>query len=366
MRHFELNDVPVYSIFSLTMSLTASHSSLAQVCMAFTLNVQRAFSIIRCPMNFVEGIEVYLSKLKDIALHLEHHNDKLTPEQIESIKNRFKTFSPETLNVIDSTHSEISAWIFEKLRTLEPFDKLPLDINNFLNYATHDVVLQNEGAAKGQVASFGRQVVMFLLKSNTMQQWLYNQLLSGLVQIWTAFEVLASDSLKTILNEYPKPFGMRVAGEQQIQIKKLMDEYGGNISKCLGDLLGNKRASFSELSSLFYQAFDKNLKKNDRDIEIHSILENPKLYRLNKIRNLIVHQGGIVDDDFRNDRLLACFTIGSDGRIDFTPAEYGELVIEPIVMGIKLIERLTTILKTQDAIQDNKLKNKAEMEAGGS
>jgi hypothetical protein len=330
MRHFEINDVPVYPILSLTMSLTSSHPSLSKVCTAFTLNVQRAYSIIRCPMNFVEGIEVYLSKLKDITLHLEHHKDKLTPEQIEKFKNRFKTISPETLNEIDSTHSEINAWIFEKLRTLEPFDRLQVDTNSILNYATHFAVLQNEGATKGKVASFGRQIVMFLLKSNTMQQWLYNQLHSGLVQIWTAFEVLASDSLKTILNDYPKPFGMRVAGEQQIQIKKLMDEYDGDISNGLGDLLGNKRASFSDLSSLYYQAFDKNQKKNDMDSEIHAILENHKLYRLNKIRNLIVHQGGVVDDVFRSDRLLADYTIGSDGRIDFTPAEYGELLIEPI------------------------------------
>lgn len=120
---------------------------------------------------------------------------------------------------------------------------------------------------------------------------------------WTAFEVLATDLWVAALNDMPNPLASKFAAtkqekgqEKSLTIAK-MASYGNrdfDLSKLMGNILRDNKADFTSLRSTqfaYEKAFDCKVSAFDSD----------DLKLLELLRNLILHNAGIVDEKFIED-----------------------------------------------------------------
>jgi len=129
------------------------------------------------------------------------------------------------------------------------------------------------------------------------KSFLYSSIVTG---AWTMFEALSVDLWRLVLNKYPNPFAATFARapDQKGQSKQIavttMSEYANdfNLSAMMGDIfIAEQKADFRSLESTkwtYRRAFDCPF----------SMFDDPQLRLLELVRNLSVHNGGIVDQKF--------------------------------------------------------------------
>jgi hypothetical protein len=123
------------------------------------------------------------------------------------------------------------------------------------------------------------------------------------INAWTTFEATATDLWIAAVNARPTKLGGNVAGSKDrgpagiepgksVPFDQLMRR-GFDISKHVGDILADRFTftNFSELKRAYDAAFGKGS-------SISNIVNDPKLHLASQIRHVLVHRGGIVDDDF--------------------------------------------------------------------
>ena len=130
-----------------------------------------------------------------------------------------------------------------------------------------------------------------------------------LVQIWTAFEVLAQELWENVINEHPHhlagldgksgpvtmPPSKKDAGKQ-VSLNVLR-ENGYDLSHAMGTVLKEKFnfTVLDEVRRAYISAF-----ASDRD-EIERIISDKSLDALAAMRHMIVHRAGVIDKDFMDD-----------------------------------------------------------------
>jgi len=119
---------------------------------------------------------------------------------------------------------------------------------------------------------------------------------------WTAFECLAGDLWVGALNENPRPLAQMAittlsrdddeVNPKQISVG-LAAKYGFDLRHCLGSIL-KSRFDFTSVSGIrkAYKVFGE-------DAYLNETLESPTLLKLEITRHLIVHRGGVVDEEYR-------------------------------------------------------------------
>ena len=140
---------------------------------------------------------------------------------------------------------------------------------------------------------------------------------SLVILVYTAFEGLCCDLWKTVVNSRPKTLAKyalesrldQKKGKQNQQESMLpyseISAYDFNISAAMGTILierGNmKFDSFFDIQDAYLRTFrlkeDRKLRPSNRLTQLFSSAERD-IRSLEKIRNLLVHQGGIVDKKF--------------------------------------------------------------------
>jgi len=125
-----------------------------------------------------------------------------------------------------------------------------------------------------------------------------------LIGLWTAFESLAQDMWIAAVDARPLPLAQRViepgadlkTGEQSKSISwKVISSAGFNLRPCMGQiLLRERKVDFQQLKgtrAAYNVAFAG---------EFETIFEKHhlELFRLETVRNLFVHKGGLVDRKF--------------------------------------------------------------------
>jgi hypothetical protein len=130
-----------------------------------------------------------------------------------------------------------------------------------------------------------------------------SMLSSMVVGSWTAFEALCDDLWVAAVNAYPNPLAIRAGapkdgkGPPKSLTIPQMAQYASdfNLNKVMGSVLKAERKvefiSLSTTSSAYRGAFEAPL----------NLLDDPQLRLLELVRNLIVHDGGMVKPKFQHD-----------------------------------------------------------------
>ncbi len=153
------------------------------------------------------------------------------------------------------------------------------------------------------------------------------QALNSLVNIWTIFESCTKEIWKYLLNNYQSNFLSNILKESEksnidgisgktISIE-LLGKYDFNLNNKLGEILSDK-FDFTSCSGIkkAFIALDK--KKKDNLI----FLDNPIAYKLEITRNLIVHNAGIIDNEYLKKTSIPNQTFGE--LIDLNIEQYNE------------------------------------------
>jgi hypothetical protein len=133
---------------------------------------------------------------------------------------------------------------------------------------------------------------------------------AALIGTWTAFESFAKDLWIIAVDQSPKTLAMNVFRRSNVQQQpnitfSELAEHGFNVSGKMGRLLVEKNRanfqSFTGTKEAFFQAFripeDKKLRRSPLLEEIFATFSDD-LKCLEEIRNLLAHQGGMVDPIF--------------------------------------------------------------------
>lgn len=128
-----------------------------------------------------------------------------------------------------------------------------------------------------------------------------NLSLNALINVWTIYEAISKDLWIYLVNKYPHKFISNInkisnPNDSQFSFKSIsindLEKYQFDVSKCMGTILSSKYDFTS--SNGINKAFSTvlGLKKEKQ------LITNKYLFQLENIRHLIVHNGGIIDENF--------------------------------------------------------------------
>ncbi len=119
-----------------------------------------------------------------------------------------------------------------------------------------------------------------------------------------------------------------------------MDQYDFDIANRMGEVFESiyDVSKYRELKKAYIDAF------NDQDL--NTIIANDSLYLLNRVRNLIVHEAGIVNRSFLDQYRLKFPGSSIGERIVYSPDVYSEMINSCSAMGIALLKRLSVKIDT--------------------
>lgn len=128
----------------------------------------------------------------------------------------------------------------------------------------------------------------------------HDVLLQAVAGLWGGFETLVGDILRCTLNAYPElarrlfddPVAARKIQTEKFSARDLLD-HGLDFRATFGDVV-LRNNDLSDLESIKAVV----LALYGRDEELVAAFESPTLRLLSKLRNLVVHRGGVVDSNF--------------------------------------------------------------------
>ena len=188
----------------------------------------------------------------------------------------------------------------------------------------------------------GRQLLVNLRKNNPfIEIAIQIQALNSLVNVWTIFESVSKEIWIYLLNNYQNMFLNNIldartdSDAEGISGKYISIQYlgkfGFNVNNRLGEILSSKY-DFTSCSGIMKAFID--LDKNQK--EAFNYLKNENLYQLELIRNLIVHNAGIIDDTFLHKSKISNETLGK--KISISTRKYSKYENSAIESMIKLLK----------------------------
>jgi hypothetical protein len=172
------------------------------------------------------------------------------------------------------------------------------------------------------------------------------QALNSLVNIWTIFESTSKDIWILLMNEFQSKFLNNILDSKtdneidgitgkQISIS-LLGKYGFNVNHKLGEILSFKY-DFTSCTGIKKAFIDLN--KANKDALM--FLDNQDLFKLELIRNLIVHKAGRIDEEFIKKAGVSKDLV--DMKIIIDPEQYEKydlIVIESLIKLFQLSDEL--------------------------
>jgi hypothetical protein len=150
---------------------------------------------------------------------------------------------------------------------------------------------------QGEV-KFGFEVLNSMLSSHLSHgadAWMSAQITG----IWTAFEALAEEIWIAAVNAHPSDLAELNSGKKGATESKeidlfLLQKYGYDLSPHMGKFL-SLRYSFDRLEDIRRAYREAHF---DGDQTVDRVISDRSLDALSLTRHVIVHNGGIIDDDF--------------------------------------------------------------------
>ena len=167
-------------------------------------------------------------------------------------------------------------------------------------------------------------------------------LLQGTVATWSALEMLVGDELILLLDNRPDLVTKLLSDQnakRKFELPKLnvddLASRGFDLSKQMGRLLFEER----DLSSLpTLKCACEALIDSSR---LREKLADPKAWRLNQNRHLIVHRRGIVDEEYLR-KTGAKLSVGD--QLIVSPTEFEELLLHALSIGSEFLAGLASLL----------------------
>jgi len=169
-------------------------------------------------------------------------------------------------------------------------------------------------------------------------------LTGSIVGTWTAIEALAGDLWEAALNAEPeissklKGPGHRKKGKNEPDKQLDLDyihRYHYSLRNVMGTILRN-RFAFTLLDGII-EAYEAAFSKDET--EVIDIIKDRALFRLSCVRNVIVHKGGLVDEEFHHkmgkEARFSGVPIGEAITIDGEAAN--ELIGPAVRCGVRLV-----------------------------
>lgn len=183
----------------------------------------------------------------------------------------------------------------------------------------------------------------FIANSPEFRKAYYSIIHNSLVNCWTIFEAISKDLWRYLLNKYPKKYLHSVISTndsglnsidgmsgKQISIS-LLSKYDFDVSNYLGDLLSRKYdfTSPNGIKLAFQHLFQCKS-------ESLNFLDHKDLKQLEVIRHMIVHNAGIMDEDYIKKTIYKDENIGDELFIEANQID--ELVNSSIKATIGLFK----------------------------
>lgn len=163
-----------------------------------------------------------------------------------------------------------------------------------------DEKMRADASAKGAkiavLSNLTRQFESFLDHSGpAYQDTLETLLKSILIQMWGNIEVMLGDLWELVLNEHPYHLSGLLGNDSEKQISlSLLEKHKFDLSKTMGTLLKGK-FTFTVLVDI-KKAYSAAFRDDGESIQQH--LASDSLRGLSAVRNVLVHRGGILDENF--------------------------------------------------------------------
>jgi len=196
----------------------------------------------------------------------------------------------------------------------------------------------------------GRKLLNKLRKANPyIEDAIRIQALNSLVNVWTIFESTSKEIWIYLLNNFQNRFlNNIIASNSDEEVEgitgkfisiSLLGRYGYNVNNKLGNILSSKYdfTSCSGIKKAFVD-LDKTQKNSFNFLNDNNLLE------LENLRNLIVHNAGIVDETFLKKSAITNKKLGV--KIAVTTLEYQKYETSALHSLIKLFEISENIRKT--------------------
>jgi len=135
-----------------------------------------------------------------------------------------------------------------------------------------------------------------------IKEGIQNLLNISVVNLWTIFEVLSGDLWLEAVNPCPKTLGRSVYFAKKDRISKIILERFScsNFSINLEHEIGTVSFPFFDFSGIYgiKEAFDIAFGKNASTLT-NRLVSQEEVKKLQAMRNLIVHRGGVIDESYK-------------------------------------------------------------------
>lgn len=288
-------------------------------------------------------------KITRIAIDIE-----AIEECKKSIKN--KELLPLLENFLKGFDSILSIYAFPLVLVSHGFDsiyeleyrlKSAKDLNKSINDKSPEMLAQvnqyrNIDIKKSRsIEQASKELKKITNKYPFLEESINDISLNSIVNSWTLFESIMKDLWIQTLNSKPNLLVNNVLESnsnndidgiegKNISIN-LLFKYNLNITNHLGDLLC-KKYDFTGVSGI-EKSFNDLFKKQKNDL---SFLKNNYLLQLEISRHLIVHKGGIIDDDYLKRTIFDREKKGK--KLNHSAKRTEEIVNSSIYAGIQLFK----------------------------
>lgn len=273
-------------------------------------------------------VEVIKDSLKDVSTKELNHVIESFKSNIDNLSN--VTFLPVSIAYGAVRHTE---WIERFRRASEKANKKGKREDQKAEIeALMDKFDSNDNE------SWSLSVLDGLIEDDEIRKGISSLFSLAIVNLWTVVETLSTDLWIAIVNGKPETFG-----------KAAIQEYKDVISKHITNALiessfeDSLKSRIGEISSQAYdftgttgiaKAFSVILKKQNKDIQ--SLFKNADLVKLQAMRNVLVHNGGIIDKAYC--RMLqdkAGSFLGN--RVELNANEFSSLANNVLKLCVQLI-----------------------------
>ena len=226
----------------------------------------------------------------------------------DNLKLTCKTFHDnlESLSNAVMLPFSIAVGAVEQTNWIERFRRAAIELNlDEKNDVPREVIEERmKELDRGDNLEWSFDIVEDLFKNNEeVNEGIRNLLKIAVVNLWTIIEVLSSDVWLVVVNFSPLDLGRAVYHARKDRVSKILLDrlcaFGFDVT--LSNEIGTISHPFFDFTGLkgIKDAFDTAFGKSAFEITNRLVTE-PRLRKLQAMRNLIVHKGGIVDEAYRN------------------------------------------------------------------
>jgi hypothetical protein len=250
---------------------TFKQTGLQAVAEALAQNIDRMHGRATLPLTVFNYGRMFQEVYARICI--EHDRDTNAPHHPK--QSDTSEFTEDDLQFFSDIERTLSEWILEGSDS-----ESSIDFRTSYSHVAGVAAFENDYRLNGigkQIEDFGGSLI---------------------IQAWTLFESLSEDLWEAAVNSHPTVLGeLRGKGgkvDPQVSFKEIQ-KHGFNVRAQMGTILKGKVA-FTSLKAI-REAYS--LAFSDQSTSIDSILNDPWLQYASAIRNVLIHQRGIVDEPCR-------------------------------------------------------------------